>query len=204
MKNESLFYAGILGPLLFLLNDIIGNIITPDYSFLINAVSELTQAGSENVLLLSSLFLLSAIMTIVFGIGLLKTFKGGRSRLLTIGSIIIIITASFNALTGTIFPMDPFGAEMTFAGMMHIALVGLSAVMVMVMIVMFGIGLDREKKWKSFKIYSIITVIVMIAAGAMTPVLMDNNIPLLGLFERIVIYTYLLWFSLLAIKLIRG
>jgi hypothetical protein len=51
MDRKLLFYGGIFGPIVFLLNDIIGSIITQGYSPIINAVSELTQAGSENIYL---------------------------------------------------------------------------------------------------------------------------------------------------------
>jgi len=47
MDKELQFYGGILGPLMFLFVDIVGGIITPNYNYIINAVSELTQAGSR-------------------------------------------------------------------------------------------------------------------------------------------------------------
>ncbi|MCW3975193.1 MAG: DUF998 domain-containing protein [Candidatus Bathyarchaeota archaeon] len=203
MDKKLLFYGGIFGPLVFLLVDIIGGIITPDYNYIINAVSELTQAGSENTYLLGSLFLISAIMTIAFGIGMLLNYKDRRSKLLFTASILIITTGIFSGLTGTIFPMDPFNSEMTFAGIMHIILTGISAVFVMLLILMIGIGFHREKQWKSFRLYSIITVIIMVVFGGLTPALIMNSIPLLGFFERIVIYAYLLWFFVLAFKLLK-
>jgi hypothetical protein len=203
MDKKLLFYGGIFGPLVFLLVDIIGNIITPDYNYIINAVSELTQAGSKNTFLLSPLFLISAIMTVAFGIGILLNYKDRRSKLLLTASILIIITGTFSGLTGTVFPMDPFNSEMMFAGMMHIILTGISAVLVMFLILMIGISLYRVKQWKSFRLYSITTVVIMVIFGGSTPTLIMNSIPLLGLFERIVIYTYLLWFFVLAFKLIK-
>ena len=135
MDKKLLFYGGIFGPIVFLLNDIIGSIITQGYSPIINAVSELTQAGSENIYLLSSLFLVSAIMLIAFGI---------------------------------------------------------------------GIGLYKEKQWKSFRLYSLITVLIIVIFGGLTSVLMMNDIELLGLFERITIYSYQLWLFILAILFIKG
>ncbi|MCZ2845165.1 MAG: DUF998 domain-containing protein [Candidatus Bathyarchaeota archaeon] len=203
MDKKLLFYGGIFGPLVFLLVDIIGGIITPDYNYIINAVSELIQAGSKNTYLLSPFFLISAIMTVAFGIGMLLNYKDRRSKLLFTASILIITTGIFSGLTGTIFPMDPFNSEMTFAGIMHIILTGISAVFVMLLILMIGIGFHREKQWKSFRLYSIITVIIMVVFGGLTPALIMNSIPLLGFFERIVIYAYLLWFFVLAFKLLK-
>jgi len=203
MEKKFLFFGGILGPIVFILNDIIGGIITPNYNYIINAVSELTQAGSENIYLLGSLFLISALMFIVFGIGMFLNYKDKRSKLLFTGSILIIITGIFSGLTGTVFPMDPFNGDLTFAGTMHIILTAINAIMVMSIILMIGIGLYREKLWRSFRLYSIITVLIMVIFGGFTPVLIMNDIGLLGLFERVVIYANFLWFFVLAFKLIR-
>ena len=204
MDKKLLFYGGIFGPIVFLLNDIIGSIITQGYSPIINAVSELTQAGSENIYLLSSLFLISAIMLIVFGIGIVAHYKYGHSKLLFLGGIFIIILGVFSALSGTIFPMDPFNGEATFAGTMHIILTGLNIILIILFIPLIGIGLYKEKQCKSFRLYSIITVLIMVIFGGLTSVLMTNDIELLGLFERITIYTYQLWLFILAILFIKG
>jgi hypothetical membrane protein len=170
MDRKLLFYGGIFGPIVFLLNDIIGSIITQGYSPIINAVSELTQAGSENIYLLSSLFLISAIMLIVFGIGIVAQYKYGHSKLLFLGGIFIIILGVFSALSGTIFPMDPFNGEATFAGTMHIILTGLNIILIILFIPLIGIGLYKEKQCKSFRLYSIITVLIMVILGGLTTV----------------------------------
>ena len=153
MDRKLLYYGGILSPIFFVLVDIIGGMITPDYSRVVNAVSELTQAGSENIYLLSSLFFISAVMTIVFGIAIVSEFNYSRSKLLFSAGILIIINGIFSGLTGTIFPMDPFNEDSTFAGRMHIILTALNVVMIMLLIPMMGIGLYREKHWVSFRLY---------------------------------------------------
>lgn len=203
MDRKFMYYGGILSPIFFVLVDIIGGMITPDYSRIINAVSELTQAGSENIYLLSSLFFISAVMGIGFGIGIVTEFSYSRSKLIFSGGILIIINGIFSGLTGTIFPMDPFNVDITFAGTMHIILTALNALMIMLLIPMMGIGFYMERQWVSFRLYSIITLLIIVIFGGSTPVLMMNDIGLLGLFERIVIYSYLLWFFVLAFKLIR-
>jgi len=68
ISKKILYFGGIIGPIVFLLNDIVGSIITQGYSPIIHAISELTQAGSENAVLLSSLFLIAAIGLIFLGL----------------------------------------------------------------------------------------------------------------------------------------
>jgi hypothetical protein len=110
----------------------------------------------------------------------------------------------FSALSGTIFPMDPFGADATFAGNMHIILTALNIVLIVLAIPMIGIGLYRDRQWKTFRLYSIITVLVMVVFGASTSILILNAIELLGLFERVTIYSYQLWIFVLAVLLIKN
>ena len=202
-KKKFLFYGGIFGLIAYLSMDIIGGIITPGYSHLIHAVSELTQAGAEYRLLLSPFLFVSAIMGILFGIGIVTHYKYGHSKLLFIGGILTIISGIITSFTGTIFPQDPINGDTTFPGTMHLILVGINVILVFPIILTIGIGLYREKQWKSFRLYSIITVLIIVIFGGLTPVLMMNDIELLGLFERIVIYAYLLWVFVLALKFIR-
>lgn len=204
MDKKILFYGGIFSPLIFLLNDIIGSIITPDYNLIIHAISELTQAGSQNTYLLGSILLfISALMGIIFGIGIISYYHYKQSKLLFIGGLLLMILGIFNSLTGTIFPMDPINGVTTLAGTMHGILVGLSVVITIFVMLIIGIGLYREKQWKSFRLYSIITVLVMAIFSILSVIVIMNKIELMGLFERIPVYAYSLWVFILAFKFLQ-
>lgn len=142
-------------------------------------------------------------MLIIFGIGIVALYKFGDSKLLFLVGIFIIFLGIFSALSGTIFPMDPFNGDATFAGTMHIILTGINIILIILAIPIIGIDLYREKKWKSFRLYSIITVLIMGTCGGLTSVLMMNDIELLGLFEQITIYAYQLWIFILTFLLIK-
>ena len=203
IKRKALYFGGIFGPIVFLLNDIIGTIITPEYSPIINAVSELTQAGAENAIILSSLFLIAAFGLVIFAIGLVTHYPFGTSKLIFLGGIFIIFLGILSALTGTIFPMDPFGEVATFAGEMHKNLTMVNIVLIVLAIPMIGIVIYKDNQWKLFIVYSFITVLIMVSCGILTGVLMAKNIKLLGLFERITIYAYQSWIFILAVSLIK-
>ena len=100
--------------------------------------------------------------------------------------------------------MDPFGGEATLAGNMHIILTGLNIILIVLAIPMIGIGLNKINQWKSFRLYSIVTVLIMVIFGASTSFLIMNDIEMLGLFERITIYAYQLWIFILAFMLIKN
>ena len=52
MDKKLLYFGGIFGPIAYLLNDIIGGIVTPDYSYITNTVSDLTKSGTHETYLL--------------------------------------------------------------------------------------------------------------------------------------------------------
>jgi len=200
VKERILFLAGILGPIVYILNVILGGIITPSYSHIQNAVSELTQRGAINTIILSTLFVVSAILILLFGIAIMMRYKH-RSRRLYTGGVSIVIYGIFAASLATIFPQDPLGGESTFPGTMHLVIAGLTAFVIMGGILLSGLGMDKQTgPWRRFKLYSIITVILVFVFGAPTPILIMNKIQLLGLFERLTQLAYLQWFVVFAAK----
>jgi hypothetical protein len=86
MDKKLLYFGGILGPVLFLLNDIIGGIVTPNYSYIKHPVSDLTQAGST-YLLGSVLLFIAAIMALIFGIGIIFHYRFKINKLIFVGGL---------------------------------------------------------------------------------------------------------------------
>lgn len=190
MKQRVLILAGALGPIIYILNVILGGIITPNYSQIENAVSELTQRGAPNIFVLSALFVLSAVLILLFGIAIMKHYKSQNRRVYA-GGVMIVVYGIFAALLATIFPQDPIGGESTFPGTMHLVLAGLTAFVIMGLILLIGLGMDQQTGWDHFKLYSVITVVLVFVFGASTPILIMNKIELLGLFERLTQLAYL-------------
>jgi len=204
MDKKFLYYVGMVSVISYLLGDIIGGIITPSYSYVANAISELSQAGAENRILISSFFFFSAIMGILFAIGIISHHPYKQMKLIYIGGIFLIIMGISSALTGTIFPMDPIGGVITFAGTMHLVLVAIGAVLLFPALLMSGIGFYRKKNWKLFRLYTFISVLMTFISGILSAIVIANGIELMGLFERVTVYTYLLWIFVLALKFIRA
>lgn len=203
MDKRLLLFGGIFGPITFLLNDIIGGFVTPNYSYIENTISDLTKAGTQDTYLLGSILLLiSALMGIAFGIGIISHYQYKHSKLVFLGGLFLIIIGVSTSLTGTIFPQDPIGGESTFPGTMHLILVGISLILSFPTLLMIGIGLNREKQWKSFRLYTFISVVIMIIFGGLSVIVIMNEIALMGLVERISVYVFQIWSVVLAYKLI--
>jgi hypothetical protein len=202
-KRRLLLFGGILAPLFYLAGDIAGNIANPEFSFIRNAVSEMIQSGSDAGLP-KTLFFISSIMSLCFGVGISMKFPLAESRLLFVGGVMFAVLGTMSALTSTVLPMDPIGAKITLRGFLHLALTGIGALACFPLVFMVGIGLERKLGSRSFKIYSFATFALLLVSGAMTAVVLMNGIQLLGLIERLSVYLYCLWAFILAYKLIRA
>lgn len=232
-RNRSwLLVTGMLGPLVFVFNVVLGGILTPDYSHTRHAVSELTQSGAQNIVLLSLFFILSALLILVFGVEVyykyhrcrIKESKkshyrdinnlGGNERVAQ-GGVWIALYALQAILLASIFPQDPIGTKATIPGTMHLVLVATSALCIVAAILMIGSGVDprpprysssssiqQNHYWSGFRLYSIASVVVMLGSGASTGILIAYDIPMLGLVERITQLAYLQWFVTFACKMI--
>ena len=203
MDKKFLYYGGIFGPIVFLLNDVIGGLITPNYNYIEQPISDLTQA--ESTYLLGSVILfIAAILALIFGIGIISHYKFKINNMIFIGGVSLIIIALFNSLTGTIFPQDPRdGSVATFAGNLHLVLVGIVVILTFISLILLGIGFYKQRQWKSFRNFSLISLVLMfIFGGILTPYVISNNIELLGLVERVVAYVFQIWSVVFAYKLI--
>jgi hypothetical membrane protein len=195
-----LLWGGILGPVVYVLNVILGGIITPHYSHSRNAISELTQRGAPNIVLLSTIFVLSAILIMLFGIAILLKYRQ-QGKWVYVGSALIVVYAVLAALMATVFPQDPLGTESTVAGTLHLVLAGLAAFAIMGSILLIGLGIpQRNQYWRHFRTYSVISFLLVFFFGLSTPILIINQIELLGTFERLTQLAYLQWFATLAYK----
>lgn len=203
MDKGLLYYAGFGAGIIFLLGDLVGGFITPNYSYIKNAVSELIQSGAENRVFLSSFLFLHALMIILFSIGILAQHPYKQSKSIFIGGILLLAVGICHALSSSIFPQDPVGAESTFAGVMHLILVGITILSIFIILPLLGLGFYRLYGWNKFVIFTFLCLAVIIIAGVSTPIVINKGIGVMGITERITGYTFYVWMSVLAYLLIK-
>jgi hypothetical protein len=122
----------------------------------------------------------------------------------------LLVTGGFlvaYGLTGVVWPFAPMhlrGAPMTLTDTMHIAL---SFVTVPLMALAIGVGATALDK--RFRIYSLVTLALLIVFGTLTglngPRIAQNQpTPWVGVWERVCIGVFLLWVVVLALVLLRA
>lgn len=202
MEKRLLYYAGYGAGIFYLLGDFIGGTITPDYNYITKAVSELIQSGAEDRIFLSSFLFIHAVMIILFAIGIIIQHSYKQSKSIFISGFLLLVIGINHVLSSSIFPMDPIGTESTLPGVMHLILLGVSIVLTFILMPLLGIGLKHFYNWKYFSTFTFLCLAVIIISGVTTPVVLGNEIEVMGLTERIVAYTFYIWMSGLAYLLI--
>ena len=200
VARRGLLICGILSSLLYVVSDILAAMQWEGYSYTAQTVSELRAIGAPTRPLLVPLLVIYSVLEIAFGTGVLGS--AGRKRALRITGVLLIGLGIVD-LTAPFFPMHLRGAEGTLTDTMHIIL---TIVTVLLILLIIGFGATADGKW--FRIYSFVTILILIVSGAWAfldapQVAANLPTPWVGVRERINIYGYLLWVLVLAIVLLR-
>lgn len=195
-----LLLCGIVAPLVYLATVIAGAAAVPQYSHIAMAVSALAQRGTPHPLVIEIGFSLSAVLSAAFGFGIWKT-AGDRDGALHLSGALLIAYGIVALMIAVAFPMDPAGGEMTLPGVMHLVLVGLSAMILLAAILLAGFAFGRATPW--FRAYSVVSALLMLLGGGFAYVSVQRGLPLSGLAERIMLAAYLVWILVFAAMLLR-
>ena len=201
MNPKILSLCGVISPVLFAFMTVLGGVLRSGYSHISDTISELFSPGSPNKLLLDILHTTTAVLTILFGIGVLLLVRESEhtAPIGLIGAGMIITMGVVNVATATIYPQDAWGSPPTFKGEMHKILAGVLAILSILSTLLLGIWLNRTDLFPGFGTYSFITVGVLVLSGGFAVTKLGS--PIMGLTERITILAGLQWTSIIALKM---
>lgn len=197
MVRIALLSCGIIAPLLYAMMIVFIPFLYEGYSSFSQAVSELSAIGAPTQEIWMWLGILFEIFFALFGIGLVMSSSG--NRYLRIVGIIIIIYSVFTSFWP---PMHQRGTELTLTDTLH----NVWAIVVLVLM-MLMMGFGAAALGRKFRLYSIVTIILLIGFGTLTglttsDVEMNSPTPWMGVWQRVNIASFLLWVAVLAIILL--
>lgn len=201
MVRRLLLLCGVLSPLLYAVADAAAGMRSEGYSFRDQTISELGAIGAPSRLLFSILLVPVYLLLTAFGVGIWQSAAGRRTLRVAAG---LLVALGVMALTvGLFVPMRLRGTEQGLTGALHI--VEGAAAMLMVLVAM---GLAATVFGSRFRVYTIVTIAVMLTFGAwsgMDAPRIEAGLatPWMGVKERIFWYAYQLWFAVLALTLLR-
>jgi hypothetical protein len=182
--------------------DLVGGLMYPGYSFGSQMVSELMAVGAPSERFVDPLFLIFGGLGLAFAVGVFREGRDGNRRLRVVGALLGAYSAI--GLTGpTLFEMHPRGSPSLESDWPHIAVTA-----VLVLLTLAAIAVGAFSMGKRFRAYSLATLAVVIAFGALAApagkaLAAGEPTPGFGVIERINIYASLLWIAVLGLALLR-
>jgi hypothetical protein len=189
-KIKNLFSAfGMLGVIAYFTHTILGEILWKEYNPITTDISSLTAVGAPNRDLLLVFTYIYGIFMLIFLINLvIKSFKIYHFAVKT-GYIIMLIMQIVSLFGYALFPLEGDKTVMTFQNAMHI-IVTITVVLTTVSSGYFlGIGYIKKENKKRLGIFILIMAIIITLSGMINPISMSLNLNILGLTERITIYS---------------
>lgn len=194
-----LLICGIVAALCYVITDLAGAALYPDYSLTNQAVSELFAIGAPTSRLVVPLFTLSSVLLAAFALGV--WLSSGQSRLVRLMAAMFAGSALVGVVLWNVFPMHMRGEAPAFTDTMHLILATNPFVLLSIVLAVAAFG-------GGFRVYTLTTIVVMLLPAVFAfqyaPEVQANlPTPGLGLAERVGQYAYALWQSVLAIVLLR-
>ena len=196
--RRSLLICGILASVLYSLMVAFVPMFWEEYSSKTFTVSELSAIDAPTRPLWFPLGIIYTILMLAFGYGVYLSENGIRS--LRIAGIALLINGIFSIYWP---PMHLRGEEPTLTDTLHIVW-SIITVALMFIAILYG----AKSFGKSFRYYSIVTLIILMVSGILTgleaPGIPTNSpTPMIGIWERISIGAFYLWIVVFSISLLR-
>ena len=196
-----LLACGIFASLLYIATDILGGLRYEGYSFISQAISELAAFGAPSKPFVDPLFTAYGVLALVFALGVLV--EAGRNRALRTAGALLAAHAVLGLTAPASSAMHERGSIPVEGDLAHIVLTA-----GIVILLLAAIGFGAAALGRRFRIYSIVTLLTVIALTAATaPYAMrlaaGKTTPGFGIVERIDVYALMAWLAVLAIALLR-
>lgn len=197
--RTALLVCGVLSSLLYAVMLVVVPLQWEGYSSVSQTVSELSAIGAPTRLLWEVPGNLYALLVALFGCGVWASAGRRRSVHVVGGSLI-----AYGVIGGFWPPMHLRGTVHTLTDTLHIAFT-IATVVLMMLAIGFGAGAFGKR----FRLYSIASLVALVAFGVLTGmdaprVAANLPTPWVGLWERIDIGVFLLWVVVLASALLRA
>ena len=195
-SHELLGLLAATAVVVYVTTTIIGGLLDPGYSHVSMHVSELTSSHAPNRVLLAVLYTGYNIALGGMGLALLRTVRW--SRWLPIASWSLIASAVAGVLLVTWFPQDSYGYPATTAGVTHIVLAGVAALLFIVAVVSAGRAFRADPQWAGLARVSTLAAVAVVATGLVGAIGAAAASPFMGLLQRLNIGTIMLWLAVVS------
>lgn len=196
-KNYNMIFSlGMIGAIFYVAHTIIGQMLWKQYNPITTDISSLTAVGAPNRALLSVFCNIYNISMILFLAALLiKSFKS-YNNIIKAGYLVLFLMELTSMFGYSLFPLTGKETEMNFQNIMHILVTIIVVFTTISSSFLIAIGYIKEKL-PIGKVLLIFAVLITVF-GATVPISMNLKLNVLGLTERLEIYTIQLFVFILS------
>ncbi|HWA33090.1 MAG TPA: DUF998 domain-containing protein [Cyclobacteriaceae bacterium] len=202
--DRMLVFSGIISSVMYVAMNLFVPMLDPYYNSVSQTVSELSAIGAPTRTVWIALGVIYTLLIGCFAWGVVRT--AGNNKNLRVVGILLLVYAAVNML----WPLAPMHRREVIAidgrsltDTMHLVLTGATVLLMTAAMIFGAMSLGR-----TFRIYSIITIMVLLAFGVLTSLdapKIDAGLPtpLVGVWERINVGVFLIWIVVLSLALLR-
>lgn len=212
MARTMMLVCGVLSPIVWLAGDVIASLRYPGYSYVDFSVSELSALGASTRAFVVWVGVVSVLLELALAAALWLVSAGRRGLRTT--AVLMFAHAGLNLAIPVINVFTPFATmhtreDLGASGAQAASDIGhLIYVAVTLVLIFLMIGFASSAFGRPWRVYSFATIAVMLTfgawAGSFAPRVAANlPTPGLGLIERANVYSFYLWFALLAVMVLR-
>ena len=185
-----LMLSGIIAFIAYLLYASIGNYLWEEYDPITTDISSLSAEGAPNQEILRPFISVYGIALLVFVVTYtFWNFHTKRNRIIKTGSILLLIMAIVTKYGYSLFPLEGDKTQMTFQNIMHLVVTVLVVFLSIGGLFCLSAGYRRVDKSRTFGKFMLAAAIVFTLLGFTNPVGIVGNLNILGVTERLTIYT---------------
>lgn len=187
--EKYLMPLGMIGVIAYLIHTFLGNILWEAYNPITMDISSLTAIGAPNAELLRIFTTIYGLAVILFVTGMvIKSFR--KYNKLTRAGYIILLTMELISLIGYgLFPLTGDKTVMTFQNMMHIIVTAVVVFSTIAFGFVLAAGYLKQAETKKLGKFVLIMAVVITLMGVINPISMGAGLNILGVTERLVIYS---------------
>lgn len=190
MKIKVLQAFGMVSVVFYFINVFLGQALWKEYNPITTDISSLTAIGSPNSELIGIFTLIYGICAVIFAIGIVpESFNRKYSHITKLGFIFLLAMTIISLIGYALFPLSPDKTALSFQNIMHIIITGITVLLTILFLFFIGIGFIKKEKFIKLGKISIIAAILIIIFGVLNPISVALGLNILGLTERLVIFT---------------
>jgi len=180
---------GMVGMVFYLIHVFLGQILDKSYNPITTDISSLTAVGAPNSGLLTIFATIYGICLIIFAIYMFSKSLEEYHKITTWGYVFLLIMAILSSVGFYFFPLASDKTILNFQNTMHIAITGITVILTILYLSLVSYGYLKKEKLRSLGIISLIAIILILIFGVLNPISITLSLNILGLTERLVIFT---------------